>query len=210
MSHDRLDTPSPRPPRRALDRLAVSALAVEGVDHAAVGSVRAGSVLALGATDLAALALSEEQVRTGAGPVPDALVTRQPVAMAEMSVGWRARSLADLAGAHGVVSLAAYPVVADGRVVGVVACFGTRRGVPGPGISDVVARAAGVLAPRPVGGVERSTVALAAEVVGRRRRVSELEALVLLRRYARASGVTLEDVAESVLAGSPALDLTMG
>lgn len=210
MPHDRPASPSLRLHRSALDRLAVSALAVDGVDHAAVGSVRGGSVRSLGATDLTALILSEEQVRTGAGPVPDALVAHQPVTLAELPVERAARSLVDLAGEHGVLSLAAYPILSDGRVVGVVACYGTRPGVPGPAIADVVARAVRALAASSVPDVERSTVELAAEVVGRQLRVSAVEALVTLRSRARASGVPLEEVARRVLDGSLTLDLATG
>jgi hypothetical protein len=109
-----------------------------------------------------------------------------------------------------VVGLAAYPVIAEGQVVGAVACFANRQGVPGSGVVGAVERVASVLSPLREFGGEASTVELAAEALGRTRGVSLIEALVLLRGRARSSGAALEDVALGVLDGSLVLDPTGG
>ncbi len=185
-------------------------LAVEGVDCAAVGVVRSGSLIALGASDRVALLLSEEQVRTGLGPLPDAIAFAQPTELGELPEQWAVTSLGVLAHGHGVVALAAYPVIAEGQVAGVVACFGYRQGVPGSGVVGALERVASVLSPPQQFAAEASTVELAAEALGRTRGVSLIEALVLLRGRARSSGAALEDVALGVLDGSLVLDPTGG
>jgi len=210
MSHDPPGTPRRTPNRRTLERLARSALTVDGVDHAAVGVVRKGSVVALGATDHPALVLAEEQVHSGVGPLVEALETQRPVEVPALTSAEVPPALAVLAGAHGVVAAAAHPVVAGSEVVGVVATCGVRPLVPGPAIGPVVARAASVLAPGGHPDSRRTTVELAAEVVGRHWGISFPEALVLLRACARSTGVPLEDVAASLLDGTLALDTTRG
>ena len=181
-----------------------------GADHAAVGWVSAGAVASVGDTDLTALVLTEEQVRTGSGPVVDALVRRAPVEAASLPGAYAGLPVVDLAAAHGVAAVAAHPVLVDGNVVGVVAIYLSRPGVPAPGITAAVANAARVLTPHRVGLVEPSTVDLAAEQLARGWRVDPIQALVALRAYARQRGLPLEDLATGVVDGSLTLEPLSG
>jgi len=188
-----------RTQRRILERLAVSAVAAAGADHAAVGWVSAGAVVSVGGTDLTALVLTEEQVRSGNGPVIDALVRRAPVEAVSLPGAFAGLPVVDLAAAHGVAAMAAHPVLVGGGAVGVVATYHARPGAPAPGISTVVSNAARVLTPQRVGLVEPSTVDLAAQQLACRWRVDAIQALVALRAYARQRGLPLEDLAAGVL-----------
>lgn len=205
-------TPPPsslRPERRVLERLAASALFVEGIDLAAVAWVNGGTVAAIGATDATALVLTEHQVRAGAGPVAEALVGRLGQAT-DLGMGSVDQQLAGLAAAHGVLAVVAHPVAHEGVVIGVVAlyCQGPPlldRQATEAGIADLVARTATALARYGGAGPSRTTVELAAEVVARTLGMSVIEALVLLRDQAYQHEVALEDVAAGVLDGSSPL-----
>lgn len=192
-----------RPERRTLEDLAVAAVAVGGVDHAAVAWLSGGTVATIGSTDLTADALTEEQVGSGRGPLIEAIVGRCAVSVPDIPDAWAHTSLGRLAAAHGVAALAAHPVLTDGHLVGVLALYRVRPGVPGPEVADVAA-AAGWALRAPEGGIGgRSTVDLAAEAIGRARGISSLRALVLLRQQARTEGRSLADVAAGVLSRRP-------